>query len=410
MRVAFFNATDRGSGAEALINQTVSRLIERGVDARLYVLGRSGDAAHTHRLNLFPGERRLERLFRRITGRHDLLFPYTWALTQDPWIREARLWHFHNLHGHWISLPLLARESRHRRIVLSPVDQYLSTGYCPYTLGCERYRSGCGRCPQLGLRYPGIERDTTRELLRMKKRAFRRSRFEILVHTDFLANHYRSTFVGRRPIERIRYGVDTQVFRPMDRDLCARTLGLARSDRFVVGLMHSFIDERRKGLLGILDQLAGLAERRSLSIEALVVGRASELAKRHETERLRITTLPFLESEQQLAMALNLCDLLVYPTQAENLSMTCLDALACGVPVLSTSVGGQPEAIQHGVNGFLASPDANGAFLDPVGRMLDDPALRQLLGENARRSALAEFDLDRYVDQLMAYYARLDRS
>src|SRR5688500_9108011 len=134
-RVAFFNYSDRSSGAEALIAQTVSGLREEGLDARLYVMDQfTGDSFAIPR---FPGERRLEKMFRRATGRNNILFPSTFFWDKREWIKDAEIWHFHNLHGHFASIPLLAKHSRKRAIVLSPVDQFLATGYCTYTLGCE---------------------------------------------------------------------------------------------------------------------------------------------------------------------------------------------------------------------------------------------------------------------------------
>jgi glycosyltransferase involved in cell wall biosynthesis len=411
LRVAFFNATDRASGAEALICQTVEGLRSRGVDARLYVMDRLTELPYVHQFPYFSGERRLELTIRRLTGRNNIFFPSTLTLAMHDWIKQADIWHFHNLHGHFVSIPLLARESRRRKIVLSPVDQFLSTGYCPYTLGCERYLEGCGECPQLDLPYPGISRDVTGALLEMKKRAVAASRFHLLVHTDYLAEHYAKTFVGARPIERIYYGVDTEVFRPLKREVAADALGLEPLCGFVVGLIHSAVDERRKGLLPLLELLSRAAEQLPLPLRVLLVGRGSELGRELATERLPVTALPFLKSPEELAMALNLCDVLLYPTRADNLSLTCLDALSCGVPVISSRVGGQPEAIEDGVNGFLCAPDRPAQFIERVAQMASDRELTRALSDGARRTAVERFRIDTYVDKLAHYYERvLERS
>lgn len=407
LRIAFFNASDRGSGAEALTFKTVEKLIAHGIDARLYTMHCETGASQVHALPVFPGERLTERKFRCVTGRNDLLFPSTFALGLRPWIREADIWHFHNLHGHYVSIPLLAAQSRKRPVVLSPVDQFLSTGYCPYTLGCERYRDACGDCPQLDLPYPGISRDATRPLLAMKRSAVGKSKFNILVHTDYLAQHYASTFVGSRPIERIYYGVDTQVFRPMDRDTCAAALGVQPSRRFVIGLFHSFVEEKRKGLLPLLSLLQSIADQLHGSIEVFVVGRASERAREYATPAMPVTAVPFLKSENELATALNLCNVLLYPTQAENLSLTCLDALACGVPVVSSNIGGQSEAIQHGVNGFLCEPNRNDQIIECTARLAADENLTQQLSIGARQTVVSQFDINTYIANLVGYYERV---
>lgn len=410
LRIAFFNYSDLASGAEALIDQTITGLLARGLDARLFVMDRFTDRPYVYSLPHFFGERRLEYMFRKITGRNNVLFPSTLFLGSDPWIKQADVWHFHNLHGHFASIPVLAKQSLKRTLVLSPVDQFLATGYCTYTSGCERFRDACGECPQIDLPYPGLSRDTTRALLTMKKSAFARSEFNILVHTKYLAEFYASTFVGRCPIDQIYYGVNPQVFRPVDRQEAAAKLNVPISaSTLSVGLIHSDIHDKRKGLLSFLAPLQSLAQREPGRIRVLAVGRASERVKEHATSDLPVFALPFLADQGSLALALNLCDVLLYPTRAENLSLTCLSAMACGVVVISSRVGGQPEAIRDGENGFLCDPDRPEEFIRAIERLALDKEMKERLSRQARRTIVEEFNVDSYITNLIAYYERLVR-
>lgn len=410
LRVAFFNAADRVSGAEILIRQTVEGLIGRGVEARIYAKERKTDLPYVHLLPYFPRERGVEVRFRHWTGGNDILFPSTLGLGWRSWIKDADVWHFHNFHGHYVSLPFLAMQSWRRPVVVSPVDEYLATGYCPYTMGCERFRQSCGSCPQiLTMPYPGISRDSTRALLAMKRISVTGSRFNILLHTEYMAQHYSTTFVGRRPIERIYYGVDTQVFRPMEREACAQALGLEPSKRFVVGLVHSNVQEERKGFLPLLQMLVMLGEEIPARLEVLVVGRGSDTMTKYGTPQLKITAVPFLASPEELATALNLCDVLLYPTKAENLSLTCLSALACGVPVITSDIGGQGEAVSDGINGFLCDAGRFEQFAERVAQLAVNQDVKQRLSIAARQTALTKFDIRTYIDNLIAYYNRVSR-
>lgn len=406
LRVAFFNYSDQASGAEALIDETIKTLIPLGLDVRLYVMDRFTDRPYVNVIPHFPGERRLEYMFRRATGRNNYFFPSTFLLNRRSWIKDADIWHFHNLHGHFASIPGLARLSSNKPIVLSPVDQFLATGYCTYSLGCERFREACGECPQLDLKYPGLSRDTTSELLAMKKSALAQSKFHLLVHTKFLKDFYSSTFVSQRPIEQFHYGVDTKTFRPMDPEVQTQ-LGLTPSNRLTLGLLHSDIFERRKGILPLVESLKSLADRMPGLLRLLVIGHSSERARELATPNLPIVTLPFLSDNDSLAKALNSCDVLLYPTKADNLSLTCLYALACGVPVISSRVGGQGEAIRDNVNGFLCEPDQLEQFAGRVAQLAADPGLRKKLSQEARRTATAEFDIEIYVGKLIDYYDRI---
>lgn len=411
LRVAFFNAFPEnvGSGAEHLIYETVRALIARGHDARVYVLSIYVDKnppSFEHPLPVSVWERGLAQILSSITGLENIFFPSTalFYFWRNP--GSADIWHFHNLHGNYVSIPLLGIMSRVKRIILSPVDQYLTTGHCAYTQGCDRYLSGCGSCPRLDDPELGrLSRDVTSILWRIKRLFFRFSRLNMLFHTRALAEHYKAALTRYLPPCRmIYYGTDIHCYRPLPRDECAHKFGIAPSQRFVVGLLHSRLLIPRKGILPIIERLGDMARQLPGKMELLVVGRESQVVKDVVPPELPVTVLPYLHHAYELANALNLCDVLLYPTQAENLSLTCLDALACGVPVISYDAGGQKEAIQDGVNGFIVNTNDYEGMLRKLRKMIDNPALCQRLSEGARCSAETYFDFDRYIDNLIDYY------
>ena len=411
LKVAFLTSHPArvGSGSEKLMYDSARALFSRGYDTRVYVMNShlgSQPPFFERQISTLPFERKIELFFRNVTGWNDFLFPSTALLGFIPWLGSADIWHFNNLHGHFVSLPLLGLWSLTKRIVISPVDQYLTTGHCPYHMDCGRYLEGCGQCPRLKDPWPGISRDSTRRLWRMKRNFLRRSSLNMFFHTEYLANHYK-TAIGHIDGPVIRYGVDIQCFRPMSRDTAACNLGINRGHRFVVGLLHSYVLEPRKGILPIIRKLCELAKRFTGKLELLVVGNNSEAVKEIVPSELSVIALPFLKSSHDLAQALNLCDVLLYPTQAENLSLTCLDSLACGVPVISYDVGGQHEAITDGVNGFLVKVDDHEKMLDRLVAIMQNSALREKLSVNARATAESRFDFDRYIDNLSYYYHKI---
>jgi glycosyltransferase involved in cell wall biosynthesis len=404
LNLAFFGWIDRGSGAEQLTRKTVEGLNARGHNARFYVRVATKPGGFVYQIPYLRREIGLETLLRRFAGWNDFFFPSTWLLAKEPWLRDADLWHFHNLHGHFMSIPGLSWQSRKRKIVLSPVDQFLTTGYCPYSLNCERFSTGCGNCPQLDLPYPGISRDTTRWLWKMKRKAIGSGKFYFVFHTEFLFRHHQSTLGLKERIQHLRYGVDVNANRPLPRAECAEKLGLQMSEKLVVGLFHSDVLENRKGLLPLLHGLQQISRNLPGKIEVLVVGRNSDRALSLSTPELSVSSLPFCETEEELAQALNLCDVLLYPTRAENMSLTCLCALACGVPVISSRIGGQSEAIVDGHNGFLTEAGDDKAILLAVEALAKEPDTKARMSENARRTAVERFDMAAYVDRLIEYY------
>jgi len=408
LRIALFNSLAAGSGNERLAVKTAEALLARGHDVRLYVGEAMPEPERPHyvrQIPYLPLEKRAQASFRYRTGFNDLLFPSTLSLRFVPWLASADVWHFHNLHAHFVSLPILAATSWTKPILLSPLDEFLTTGYCPYTLGCDRYAVGCGRCPQLDTPYPGISKDRTRLLRRMKRGSVRLSRFHFLLHTRYLEEHYRAALPEAR-IRRMAYGVNVHVYRPVARGAALRELGIPDDGRFVVGAIHTYVHDPRKGILGAIEGLRALAARLPGRLRVLAVGHGSGAARFLGDENLDVRSLGFVGRDADMSVVLSCCDALVYPTRAENLAFTCLEALSCGVPVVSYDSGGQREAVRDGVNGFLVLPET-GALVSAVERLVQDRGLQQRLARGARETALREFDLDRYTDELVGYYEEL---
>jgi glycosyltransferase involved in cell wall biosynthesis len=409
LRIALFsrNPTILGSGNERLVHNTAKALIGRGHDARIYLKNFHIDDLlpfYERKLFKLPGEYALERIFAKLTGMNDFLFPSTLLMRFHPWIGTADILHFHNLHGHYVSIPLLGILSWMKPVLISPVDQYLSTGHCPYTMECKKYLYGCGDCPGIDDPYPGISRDSTHLFWKIKKLFFQFSNVSLLYHTQALANHYKETFVWKRPSKVIPYGEDINCYRKKRRAECAQRLGVGWKKNFVIGLFHSFILDPRKGILPIIEKLGPIAKQFPDSVELLVVGHDSTAAKKIIPPGLSAKVLPFLRNPNELSDALNLCDVLLYPTQAENLSLLTISALACGVPVISFDAGGQKEAIKNGINGFIVDRNDYEGMFKALGEMIMSPELTKRLSDEARRTAKQYYDFDRYIDELIKYY------
>lgn len=102
--------------------------------------------------------------------------------------------------------------------------------------------------------------------------------------------------------------------------------------------------------------------------------------------------------------ALAAIDLLVVPSVLDGRPAAIMEANACGVPVIAAPVGGIPELIDEGLNGYLSSPRDVARIAGLVARLRDDPAAFQALRESARRVAEARFDRRRMMDAYEAAY------
>jgi len=85
-------------------------------------------------------------------------------------------------------------------------------------------------------------------------------------------------------------------------------------------------------------------------------------------------------------------DLFLFPTRADCLPLAVMEALAAGLPVITTNIGALPEAVTHGENGWIIPMDDVGALNDALRRLTEDHTLRHQLAENARETGLIRFN------------------
>jgi len=100
-------------------------------------------------------------------------------------------------------------------------------------------------------------------------------------------------------------------------------------------------------------------------------------------------------------------DVFLLPSAQESFGLAALEAMACGVPVVASNVGGLPEVITNGVTGFLRPPeDHEGMAADAIA-LLQDQALHSRVAEAAIARVREEFCVDRVVPMYERYYERI---
>jgi L-malate glycosyltransferase len=115
----------------------------------------------------------------------------------------------------------------------------------------------------------------------------------------------------------------------------------------------------------------------------------------------------FLGEQDALVPLLSAADVFLLPSTQESFGLAALEAMACGVPVVASRVGGVPEVVEHGVTGFLHPPDDLDGMAQSVRELLTDDELRRRVGDAAARAAHGRFCEEMIVPQYEAYYAEL---
>ena len=115
----------------------------------------------------------------------------------------------------------------------------------------------------------------------------------------------------------------------------------------------------------------------------------------------------FLGERVDLVALLQQSDLFLLPSDNESFGLAALEAMACGVPVLASDVGGLPEVVVHGKTGYLSTVGDVSAMANHARQLLTNETLRRRMASEARRVAETRFRLDPAVDRYEATYRRV---
>jgi L-malate glycosyltransferase len=119
----------------------------------------------------------------------------------------------------------------------------------------------------------------------------------------------------------------------------------------------------------------------------------------------------FLGKQDNIEELIGISDLLLLPSETESFGLVALEAMACQVPVVASRVGGLPEVVTDGVDGFLVEPRNIDKMAECSLTILTDDAVQKEMGERAREKAHANFCSNKIIAAYEEYYRRvLDRS
>jgi N-acetyl-alpha-D-glucosaminyl L-malate synthase BshA len=112
-------------------------------------------------------------------------------------------------------------------------------------------------------------------------------------------------------------------------------------------------------------------------------------------------------AQEAIIPLLSAADVFLLPSAQESFGLAALEAMACGVPVVASRVGGLPEVIEHGVTGFLHAPEDLGAMADSALAVLTDGELHRTIVVAARRTVAERFCSERVVPMYESYYQQV---
>ena len=154
---------------------------------------------------------------------------------------------------------------------------------------------------------------------------------------------------------------------------------MKHSISFFLGFIY-----QKKGIFDLIDVIVQNKEKYRDRLKLYVGGTGQEYARLIDTINANnindIVILCGWVNEDDKIKLLNIADAYILPSYVEGLPMSILEAMSYGMPILSTPVGGIPEIVENGVNGFLFPPGDKQAMQNSINKLISNPSIKRQMG------------------------------
>lgn len=420
MKVLLINTSETAGGAAIAASRLCDSLNRHGVQAKLLVRDKQTQRVTTIRVP----SRGLRGLWLRGAFLWER-FRVWWAnrfhreglfavdlgvggacVVNTPEFREADIIHLHWVNQGFLSLGELRRIlASGKPVVWTMHDMWPATSICHHARECTHFHTHCHDCPQL--RYPSSH-DLSWKVFDQKATAYSEGRITFVGCSQWIADQARqSRLLGGFDITSIPNTYDHHIFCPGSKDEARRRFTLPKRLSLLLFVCQK-VTNPRKGLDYLFTAL------RSPCLQAwqgrlalVVVGQmAEDIAERMP---MPIYTMDYISDPADMAELYRAVDLFVTPSLEDNLPNTLMEAMACGTPCVGFNVGGIPEMIEHGVNGYVARYRDADDLAHGIDRVLSTPDYPKLSAAAARKAA-ANWNEERVTARYVQLYEQLSPS
>jgi len=407
MKILIVNTSDIHGGAAIAAFRLMNALNANGESAKMLVRDKFSDNENViqvggklkNKFNFYleRGQIYLKNRFSR-ENLFDVSIANTGvSITQLPEFKEADV-----IHLHWINQGMLSIDeigkilASGKKIVWTMHDMWAFTGICHHAGTCKRFEQGCGSCPYL---ISASENDLSKQTFQEKQKAYAKGKITFVACSNWLKELAKKSPLTRgHSVISIANPIDTKKYYPKDKNQIRERLHLP-ADKKIVLFAAVKASDPRKGIDYLVEASRIMAQHPN-EILFLIAGNHGEEIKKQLA--LPARSLGYVSSNE-MAEIYNACDLFVTPSLQENLPNTIMEAMACGTPCVGFNIGGIPEMISHGKNGYVAKyKDADDLAKGILWTLYKADA--ETLSANAREKVLTEYAQEKIIKRYLSVY------
>ena len=202
-------------------------------------------------------------------------------------------------------------------------------------------------------------------------------------------------------------GIDLNLFNPTAVQENFRQRWALSQEDFAVGIVGRMAKLNGKGHMELIGSMRN--QPKDTAWKLLLVGQGKA------QWRLRLITMlhglnrriTFAGHQTDMPSVINACDVIVLASPIETFGLVLAEGMAMGKPVIAYAVGGTPEAIEHGVSGFLVKHGNKEELISIIDRLYKDRELCRQIGENGMRRVHSLFNSERMVEETIMIYKKV---
>lgn len=412
-KILHISTSDKGGAATACLRLHIG-MLKMGISSKMLVLDKhSHSNPEIYQFWEYKNYRKIGKAYnffkrhilpylneRKLKGKPQeyeiFTFPNSlFDITIHPLYEEADIIHIHFV-ADFLNWNTFFRKNK-KPIIWTLHDMNPFTGGCHYSAGCKKFTEDCSNCPQL----KNAKNDNlSKRILEQKQRLIKlQNDLKVISPSNWLKQLAEESLVFKNTkIFQIPHGVDKNIFKPHNRKFARELFGLP-NDKFILLFAPDDFQRKNKGMDFIPDILKKLIQKDELLL--CLVGKNTNLYNLDFPNTLK---LGYINNEQMMGLAYSAADLTLVPSREEAFSLTSLESLACGTPVIAFKSTGPDDIIIHRKTGWLAENYSTDDFTEGILWFIENPDELKKASEFADKYTTENFGIEKQVERYIKIY------
>ena len=391
--VAIVNSVRRGSTGKIALG-LLKNLQEKGYNATFYY-GRGFESKDNHIVKFeYDYESAIHAGLGKLFGvLGNFSFFATKRMLADFKTKKIDTVYLLSPHGYYLNESLffsfISKNNIH--LVYIMIDEYAYLGKCTNAPECEKYQTLCGSCPNIKKYPPSLFLDTCSYIMKRKEKNYKKVPNALFVGPQFLLESSKMSHLRRyMRMKALDEAVDMEVYQPRD-----------ANELFI---KHN-ISPNKKIILCVADTTAASKGAHYFTEMVRLFDNDNDFVFIHiGYKNCKDDSLPknyiaidYIEKDSDVALYYSMADIMVFPSVFDTMANTCLEALACGTPLLCFNVSGMPYLMDETVGTLVDLGDVNA--LSKVVRKVSKKTSNTI--DICRNYAMKRYNNKDYADKLI---------